>query len=44
MQPADRASAGILIKNFNFARNTGDEDHGQKITWSNGVVECWSDA
>jgi len=27
MQPADRASAGILIKNFNFGRNTGDEDH-----------------
>jgi hypothetical protein len=27
MQTANRASAGILIKNFDFGRNTGNKDH-----------------
>jgi hypothetical protein len=28
MQAANRASAWILIQNFYFGCNTGDEDHG----------------
>ncbi len=45
MQSANRASAGILIKNFNFGRNTGNEDHGSKNyleRWSAGVMEYWN--
>lgn len=42
MQSANRTSAGILIKNFNFGRNTGDKDHGSTITWSVGVLEYWN--
>ena len=39
MQAANRASAGILIKNFNFGRDTGNEDHGSTLP---GVLEYWS--
>ena len=39
MQSANRASAGILIKNFNFGRNTGNKDHGSTLP---GVLEYWS--
>ncbi len=31
MQSTNRASAGILIQNFNFGRNTGNEDHGTNL-------------
>ena len=34
MQSANRASAGILVKNFNFRRNTGDKDHSSKVQGS----------
>ena len=31
IQPANRASAGILIQNPYFGCNTGDEDHVQRF-------------
>jgi hypothetical protein len=31
MQAAKRTSAWILIQNFYFGCNTGDEDHGSKV-------------
>jgi hypothetical protein len=31
VQSANRAPAGILIQNLNFGRNTGDENHVQKL-------------
>jgi hypothetical protein len=31
VQAANRASAWILIQNFYFGQNTGDQDHGSNI-------------